>query len=85
MHLSKHTFKRHLMKHQQILNWANAIMLMSLIILIANIVLAYGFEAHFELLTLSVLHVSPLFIAGVLKLTYVVRLVAQKQLGVSVR
>jgi hypothetical protein len=72
------------MNHQRILKSANTSMLLSLIAFIGSAILAYGFESQLPLMLVAVLHVAQLFLAGCFKVSYVVRLVAQKQLGLAI-
>ena len=71
------------MNHNLLLKLANASMLTTFVIFVTCAVLAYGFESHFPLLGLSLLHVAQIMLAGLFKVSYVVRLVAQKQLGLA--
>jgi len=48
-------------------------------------VLAYGFDNHLPLLALTLLHVAQIVLAGFFKISYVLRLVAQQQLGLAIR
>jgi hypothetical protein len=66
-----------------LLSWANKSMGFCLISFIFATVGAYGFEAQLSLITVTLLHVSQLVLAGVFKLSYVARLVAQNQLGLA--
>ena len=60
-------------------------MLFTLIFFLAATYFAYGYETILPLAVLVFLHVSQLILAGIFKLSYVVRLVAQKQLGLSLK
>lgn len=73
------------MKTTTLLHLANSSMLLSFIAFIVSAVLAYGLENELPLLIVTILHVSQMFLAGFFKVSYVVRLVAQKQLGLVVR
>ena len=72
------------MNYQQILKSANTSMLLTFIAFISSAILAYGFESQLPLMFIAFLHVAQLFLAGCFKISYVVRLVAQKQLGLAV-
>ena len=54
-------------------------------VFVACVVLAYGFDNHFPLLGLTLLHVAQILLAGLFKVSYVLRLVAQQQLGLAIR
>jgi hypothetical protein len=73
------------MNHSLLLKLANASMLITLTVFIACVVLAYGFDNYFPLLGLTLLHVAQIILAGLFKVSYVLRLVAQQQLGIAIR
>lgn len=73
------------MNNTLLLKLANASMLTTLVIFVICAVLAYGFDNHFPLIGLTMLHVVQILLAGLFKLSYVVRLVAQQQLGLAIR
>jgi hypothetical protein len=73
------------MNHSLLLKLANASMLITLVVFIVCVVLAYGFDNYFPLLGLTLLHVAQILLAGLFKVSYVVRLVAQQQLGLAIR
>jgi hypothetical protein len=68
-----------------LLKWANVSMLTTFSMFIICVILAYGFDSHFPLLGLTLLHVAQILLAGFFKVSYVLRLVAQQQLGLTVR
>jgi hypothetical protein len=68
-----------------LLKFANATMLTTLVVFVICVVLAYGFDNLFPLLGLTLLHVAQIILAGLFKVSYVVRLVAQQQLGLAIR
>lgn len=67
------------------LKTANTIMLVSLLAFIISTALAYGFENQLPLLVVVLFHVAQLVLAGVFKIAYVLRLIAQKQSGLAAR
>lgn len=73
------------MSNTLLLKLANTSMLTTLVIFVICVVLAYGFDHHFPLLGLTLLHISQIVLAGLFKLSYVVHLVAQQQLGLAIR
>lgn len=73
------------MNNTLLLKLANASMLTTLLIFVICVVLAYGFDQYFPLVGLTILHVAQIVLAGIFKLSYVLRLVAQQQLGLAVR
>lgn len=73
------------MNHSQLLNLANVAMVVTLLLFIASVVLAYGFNQSFSMLTLTFLHISQIILAASFKLSYVLRLVAQDKLGLALR
>lgn len=73
------------MNHALLLKLANASMLTTLVVFVVCAVLAYGFDNHLPLFGLTLLHVAQIVLAGLFKLSYVVRLVAQQQLGLAIR
>lgn len=73
------------MNGSTVLKMANTSMLLTLLSFISSVVLAYGFEHYFGLITLAMLHISQIVLAGCFKLSYVVRLVALKELGMAIR
>jgi hypothetical protein len=73
------------MNHSLLLKFANASMLTTSVIFVACVVLAYGFDKHLPLIGLTLLHVAQIILAGLFKVSYVVRLVAQQQLGLAIR
>ncbi len=73
------------MNNTLLLKLANASMLTTFIAFVICVVLAYGFDNHFPLLGLTLLHVAQILLAGFFKVSYVLRLVAQQQLGLTIR
>lgn len=73
------------MNHTLLLKFANVSMLTTLLVFVFCAVFAYGFDNHLPLLGLTLLHVAQIILAGFFKLSYVVRLVAQQQLGLTIR
>ena len=72
------------MNHQQILWYANAVMAISFIAFVATLYLSYGLESQLPLMLVTYLHLSQLFLAGIFKVSYVVRLASQSQLGLKI-
>lgn len=72
------------MNQHVILKSANASMLITFIAFFVSVVLSYGYESTFPLWVVTILHVSQMILAGMFKVSYVVRLVAQKQLGMAI-
>jgi hypothetical protein len=68
-----------------LLKFANISMLTTFVVFMICVFLAYGFDNHFPLLGLSLLHVAQIVLAGFFKVSYVLRLVAQQQLGLAIR
>lgn len=68
-----------------LLKLANASMLTTFVVFVGCVILAYGFDNHFPLLGLTLLHVAQILLAGFFKVSYVLRLVAQQQLGQTIR
>lgn len=50
---------------------------------VISAILAYGFESELPMMLIAMLHVLQLILAGCFKVSYVLRLVAQKQLGLA--
>lgn len=73
------------MNNTLLLKLANTSMLVTLLAFVGSAILAYGYEQQFPLMIVTMLHVSQMILAGFFKVSYVVRLVAQKQLGLTVR
>jgi hypothetical protein len=69
------------MNNFDLLKTANMTMAITFLFFLISAVLAYGYEQHFPIMILTLLHVSQLILAGIFKVSYVIRLVAQKQLG----
>ena len=66
------------------LKLANASMLFTFLAFFVAVVLSYGYESTLPLWSVTILHVAQMFLAGLFKVSYVVRLVSQKQLGLAV-
>lgn len=73
------------MTAQQVLSFANSALIVFLLGFIGAAVAAYGFEANFSLMTVAMLHVSQIILAALFKVSYVLRLAAQWQLGQPLR
>ena len=73
------------MDHALLLKLANTSMLATFVVFVVCVVLAYGFDNYFPLLGLTLLHVAQIVLAGLFKVSYVLRLVAQQQLGLAIR
>lgn len=73
------------MNQYKLLTYANASMLISLLVFSTSVILAYGYEQYFGLMSLTLMHISHIILAGIFKLSYVVRLVALSQLGLEIR
>ena len=67
-----------------ILKLANKSMLTTFILFLSATVLAYGYESQLPIVMLIILHISQILLAGLFKISYVVRLVVLKQLGLAV-
>lgn len=72
------------MKTRSVLKYANWTLALGFIAFCFAFYVAYAYESALPLLLVSVLHVLQLLLAGVVKVAYVVRLVSQKQLGLTV-
>lgn len=66
---------------RQLLKGANFAMVIFLVLFLVVAYLAWGLEAQFPLMVIAVLHFLQILLAGLFKLSYVVRLIAQNQLG----
>ncbi|WP_340677542.1 hypothetical protein [Paraglaciecola sp.] len=64
---------------------ANVCMLVTLLIFSFCVCMAYGFDDRLPLMVIVLMHVAQIVLAGAFKFCYVLRLVAQKQLGQSLR
>ena len=84
MHLIKDAYYRYVMKSHSLLKLANFSMLFTCVAFIISATLAFGYEEKFPLMFVASLHVAQLFLAGLFKMSYVIRLVALKQLGLAV-
>lgn len=73
------------MNDQRLLKIANTSMLATLASFILAAILAYGFESELPLILVTILHVSQMFLAGLFKVSYVVRLVALNGLGLPLK
>ncbi len=73
------------MKAETMLRAANSSMGITLLLFVVVAYLAWGLEAEFPLMMVAVLHLSQIVLAGLFKLSYVFRLIAQSQLGQSLR
>lgn len=72
------------MSAQSLLSFANHSMVVSFIVFLVSLYGAYGLEHQLPLMVVTLLHVSQIVLAGIFKLSYVVRIAAQKQLGLAV-
>jgi len=68
-----------------LLKGANTAMVVFLLLFLIVAYLAWGLEAQFPLMVIAVLHFLQILLAGLFKLSYVVRLIAQNQLGQPLR
>lgn len=73
------------MNNTLLLKLANTSMLVTFSAFSLCVILAYGFDNLFPLLGLTLLHVAQILLAGFFKVSYVLRLVAQQQLGLAIR
>lgn len=73
------------MRNQLLLKSANASMVFTFVTFVISAVLAYGFKSQLPMMLIAILHVLQLVLAGCFKVSYVLRLVAQKQLGLALR
>ncbi|MDX1706857.1 hypothetical protein [Pseudidiomarina sp.] len=73
------------MKAETMLRAANSSTGITLLLFVVVAYLAWGLEAEFPLMMVAVLHLSQIVLAGLFKLSYVFRLIAQSQLGQSLR
>lgn len=69
----------------KLLAGANTAMVVFLVLFLIVAYLAWGLEAEFPLMVIAVLHFLQILLAGLFKLSYVVRLIAQNQLGQPLR
>lgn len=70
---------------RKLLKGANIAMMIFLGLFLLVAYLAWGLEAQFPLMVVAVLHFLQILLAGLFKLSYVVRLIAQNQLGQPLR
>ena len=68
-----------------LLRAANTAMIVFLLSFIVVGYFAWGMEAELPLMLVAFLHLSQIVLAGLFKLSYVVRLIAQHQLGQTLR
>lgn len=73
------------MTAKMLLSTANYAMVITLVLFAIVAYMAWGMEAQFPLLVVAVLHLSQIILAGLFKLSYVFRLIAQSQLGEQLR
>lgn len=69
----------------KLLKGANLAMVIFLVLFLVVAYLAWGLEAEFPLMVIAVLHFLQILLAGLFKLSYVVRLIAQHHLGQPLR
>lgn len=68
-----------------LLRSANTAMVVLLTLFLIVAYLAWGMEAELPLMLIAVLHFLQILLAGLFKVSYVVRLIAQNQLGLALR
>lgn len=68
-----------------LLRSANTAMVVFLTLFLIVAYLAWGMEAQLPLMLIAVLHFLQILLAGLFKVSYVVRLIAQNQLGQPLR
>ncbi|MGQ4275750.1 hypothetical protein ACQ5ES_01660 [Pseudidiomarina sp. E22-M8] len=68
-----------------LLRGANTAMVIFLTLFLIVAYLAWGMEAQFPLMLIAVLHFLQILLAGLFKVSYVIRLIAQNQLGQVLR
>lgn len=68
-----------------LLRSANTAMIVFLTLFLIVAYLAWGMEAQLPLMLIAVLHFLQILLAGLFKVSYVVRLIAQNQLGQVLR
>ncbi|RUO55565.1 hypothetical protein [Pseudidiomarina homiensis] len=73
------------MKAETLLRSANTAMVVFLTLFIIVAYGAWGMEAELPLMLIAVLHFLQILLAGLFKVSYVVRLIAQNQLGQVLR
>lgn len=64
---------------------ANTAMVVFLTLFLIVAYLAWGMEAQLPLMLIAVLHFLQILLAGLFKVSYVIRLIAQNQLGQPLR
>ena len=69
----------------KLLRGANSAMIIFLLLFLVVAYLAWGLETQFPLMVIAVLHFLQILLAGLFKLSYVVRLIAQDRLGQPLR
>ncbi len=72
------------MNNHKRLKLANVAMLLSALAFAIATYLAYGLEHYLPIAVIVACHVAQIILSGVFKVSYVVRLVYQKQLGLDV-
>jgi len=73
------------MSGQRLLHAANAGMVFFLVAFAVSVYGAWGMEKQLPLMLVTILHIAQIVTAGLFKLAYVFRLVAQSQLGQELR
>lgn len=68
-----------------LLRSANTAMVVFLTLFLIVAYLAWGMEAQLPLMLIAVLHFLQILLAGLFKVSYVIRLIAQNQLGQVLR
>ncbi len=73
------------MTAQTLLRYANTAMVTFLALFCLVAYVAWGMESQLPLMLIAVLHFLQILLAGLFKVSYVVRLIAQNQLGLALR
>lgn len=81
MYLIVDYYRRYHLKAKTLLSLANSSLILSFLAFFVSLIVAYGLESQLPLMLITVLHVVQLFLAGVFKFSYVLRMTAQQQLG----
>lgn len=73
------------MVKQRLLTTCNRCMVIFFLAFIASAIVAWGYEQYLSVMLLALFHVLQIIFAALFKLAYVFRLVAQHQLGLTLR
>lgn len=73
------------MSGQRLLHFANGSMVFFLVAFAFSVYGAWGMESQLPLMLVTMLHIAQIVTAGLFKVAYVFRLVAQSQLGEELR